>query len=107
MPTVTRHASRRTRERLGIPKKAVDANAEKAMRYGVHRWEVHNGLRRYLDYLFHQSNDTADIILYHRNVYIFQNAKLITVMNLPKKYNDRADKVERKRRGDMEEVSNA
>lgn len=96
---VSRHAKRRTRERLGLPTKAAHTNAQKALQHGFHRWECHTGLRRYLDFLYHQTGDNPDVVVYHRHVYIFANGTLITVLNLPQKYFARADKLEREKEG--------
>ena len=49
---VTRHAEHRTRERVGIPKKAVRRAAAKALIQGVKRTDTEGGLRRYLDWLY-------------------------------------------------------
>jgi hypothetical protein len=49
---VTRHAEHRTRERVGIPKKAVRRAAAKAITKGIKRTEAEGGLRRYLDWLY-------------------------------------------------------
>lgn len=35
MTRVTNHAARRTKERLGLPKKLSHKNAENALRYGI------------------------------------------------------------------------
>ena len=95
MAKVTKHATMRTRKRLGIPKKSADANAEKALHNGFHRTQAKNALRRYLDGVWYQYPPVNNIRVYHRHVYIFNNDILITVLNLPKKYHDVADKLER------------
>ena len=95
MANVTKHATRRTKERLGLPKKTADANAEKALKGGFHRTQAKNGLRRYLDAIWYRYPPVNNIRVYHRHIYIFNDDILITVMNLPKKYFDVADKLER------------
>ena len=42
---VSRHGYKRARERLGIPKNAVQKNAEKALEYGVRREDASGPFR--------------------------------------------------------------
>ena len=95
MARVTRHATRRTRERLGIPKKAADSNAEKALNGGFHMDMAKNSLKRYLEGVCREYPPVNNVRVYHRNIYIFNNDILITVMQLPKKYHAVSDKLER------------
>lgn len=81
-------------KRLGIPKKSVDATAEKALRFGVARRDVKAGLRRYLDMLWWSSTPKNNIRIYNRNVYIFDDNILVTVLPLPKRYHASADKLQ-------------
>ena len=94
MSQVTRHATRRSRERLGIPKKTVNVNANKALRNGVHRERTTGLLRRYLDALWWADTPKDGIRVYHRNVYIFDGDVLITVIPLPRRYHAAADKLD-------------
>lgn len=93
---VSRHADRRVRERIGIPRSAVQRMAVKARNDGVCRLDTHGPLRRYMDALYHY-NDTADNIrIYAEKVWIFSGTTLITVWDLPKKYRNRANALGRK-----------
>lgn len=94
MSQVTRHAAHRLRERLGIPKRGVSANAEKALRSGIHRRNTTGPLRRYLDALWWADTPKNNIRVYHRNVYIFDGDVLITIIPLPRRYHAAADKQE-------------
>ena len=46
---VTRHGEKRSRERMGLKKKAVDRNAMIALEKGLKHGETCGGLKRYLD----------------------------------------------------------
>jgi hypothetical protein len=71
---VTRHAEHRTRERVGIPKKAVRRAAAKALTQGIKRTDTEGGLRRYLDWLYWRGNGGADnIVVYGDKVYLFND----------------------------------
>lgn len=98
---VTRHAEHRTRERVGIPKKAVRRAAAKAITKGIKRTETDGGLRRYLDWLYWRGNGEANnIVVYGDKVYLFGNDTLITVLNVPTPHMKQAARLMRKRRND-------
>ena len=48
MTRVTNHAARRTKERLGLPKKLSHKNAENALRYGIRHSDTSGSLHRYI-----------------------------------------------------------
>ena len=85
---------KRTRERLGIPKKSAERNAQRAIKSGVSRLHTSGKLRRYLDALWWSDTPKDGICVYHRNVYVFNKGVLVTVMALPKRYYVAADKAE-------------
>lgn len=96
---VTRHAERRTRERVGIPKKAVRRAAAKAITEGIRRTETDGGLRRYLDWLYWRGNGGAsNIMVYGDKVYLFNDDTLITVLNVPPAHMKQAARLMQKRR---------
>jgi len=96
---VTRHAEHRTRERVGIPKKAVRRAAEKALREGIKRVETEGGLRRYLDWLYFRGNgDMDNIVIYGDKVYLFSQNRLVTVLTVPTAHAKQAARMMRKRR---------
>ena len=91
---MTRHGERRTRERLGIPRSAVNRMADKALREGIHRTETHGSLRRYLDSLYHYDESANNIRVYSEKVWIFSEDKLITVLDLHQRYKNRANEMQ-------------
>lgn len=98
---VTKHARERTKNRVGLRKGVAEKNAEKALTYGLTHADTTGGLKRYIDYLY-LSRGFGEVRIYHRYVYIFCNGKLVTILPLPNKYNELADKLQRKK---MEDVS--
>jgi len=99
---VTRHANKRIRQRIGIPKGAVERNADKALRSGVPRTEYGGQLRRYLDSLYFRYGCAADnIMTYNDHVYVFNGGILITVLHLPSRYL-KAAQAQQKKRGQQE-----
>lgn len=94
---VTRHANKRIRKRVGLPKSAVQNNARKALLYGITRDETSGGLRRYLDYLWYQHGTANNIRIYCGSVYIFCEDVLVTVFPLPEKFRKRAQDLKNKK----------
>jgi len=80
---ISNHASSRIRERCGLPKKAVERNAENALSKGLTREECTGKLQKYFDYLYLSHGIGANIRLYGNHVYIFTHKQLITVLPLP------------------------
>ena len=102
---VTRHAERRTRERVGIPKKAVRRAAARAMTQGVKRVETDGGLRRYLDWLYwHGNGSVNNIVVYGDKVYLFNDDTLVTVLNVPTAHAKQAVKIMRRRKQERSNV---
>lgn len=91
---VTRHATARIRERLGVPKKAALKIAERSYESGIPKEEITGSLRGWLD----QFHDADDIRILSHCAFIFCNATLITVITLPYKYHATADKIARRNR---------
>lgn len=107
MAVMTTHATKRTRKRLGIPKKSAESNAERALLYGVHQEETKGALRRFLDGAAqqHADNMANNVRIYHRSVYVFNDDVLITVFPLRKKYLAAADALEKRHQNNtMEEI---
>lgn len=96
---VTRHAHKRLRKRVGLPKSAVQNNARKALLYGVTHAETTGGLHRYLDYLWHQHETANNVRVYCGSVYIFCGDTLVTVWPLPEKFRKRAQDLAKKKGG--------
>lgn len=93
---ITRHATARLRERLGIPKTAVERNAAKALTKGITVAETTGRLRQYLDYLYLCQHKANNVRIHTRYVYIFQDERLITVFPLPQVYRKAVDKIQRR-----------
>lgn len=100
---VTDHAEYRARKRVGIPKSAVKKLAAKAMSEGVTRYDTHGSLRRYLDALYHYNESANNIRIYAEKVWIFHDRTLITVLDLPQRYKNRANGICTKKGEDVNE----
>jgi len=99
---VTKHADKRMRSRLGVPRSAVKKMASKAMSEGVTRLETHGSLRRYLDGLYYYNQTANNIRVWSEKVYIFHDNTLITVLDLPQRYKNRANNIRKEQTVDAE-----
>ena len=97
-PRVTKHGNRRSRERMGIPKKAVDRNAQIALEKGIRHRDATGKLKRYMDYLYMRGGCEANNMrVYGDHIYIFRDETLITVLNVPPEHRKQAVYLQRKR----------
>lgn len=100
---ITRHAVHRTRERVGIPKKAVPRAVEKAMTEGLRYEDTEGGLRRYLEYLYAKGGGAANNMrVYGGHIYMFHDDILITTLTVPAKHMKQAARLAKRRRKDIE-----
>ena len=96
---ITKHGSERTRERMGIPKKAVDRAAAIAYEKGLKHSETCGGLKRYLDYLYFKGGGEANNMrVYGDHIYVFHDEILITVFKLPPEHRKQAMYLQKKAR---------
>ena len=92
------HAKKRIKERCGLPKKAMERNANKALNEGILHTECTGRLRKYVDYLFLSHGKGGNIRLYGNHVYIFTKTEnLITVLPLPNAHKDAVNKALQRR----------
>ena len=100
---MTNHSIQRTKERVGLSKKIADKNAQKALEYGITHSECKAGLCRYLDKLYLSNGNANNVRIYHRYVYMFRDNKLLTILSLPRKFYDLADKLQQQKAGEKHE----
>lgn len=104
MAQVTKHATQRTKERLGpSTKKAVVRNANRALRYGLRHRDTHGKLHRYIDALYWRHRTANNIRIYQDHVYIFHGGTLITVYSLPEIYRNEVSECFSRKRGDLDD----
>lgn len=92
---VTDHAKQRTKDRLGVSKKLADKIANKALEHGVTHAMAKGNLKGYLDKLYLKHRNANNLRVYNRKVYLFNGTVLITVINLPNKLINIADKIQK------------
>lgn len=91
---MTNHSIQRTKDRVGLSKKIAVKNAQKALEFGITHAECKAGLKRYLDGLYLSNGNANNMRIYHRYVYLFRDNRLITILPLPHKFYDLADKLQ-------------
>lgn len=95
---VTDHAKDRTRQRVGLPKRVIEKNAERAFEEGIKHSETSGSLKRFIDGLYLSKGKANNIRIYCGNVYLFVDRDLVTVISLPARYRKTVDDIWRKRR---------
>ena len=92
---VSKHATKRMKERNGINKKSAKRLAKKAFESGYSREETRGDLRFWLDERFyaHQNEGEREIMVYGDKAYIFSFPSstskayvLITIISVPKQH---------------------
>lgn len=95
---VTDHAKDRTRQRVGLPKRVIEKNAERAFEEGIKHSETSGSLKRFVDGLYLSKGKANNIRIYCGNVYLFVDHDLVTVISLPARYRKTVDDIWKKRR---------
>ena len=93
---VTHHAKQRTKDRLGVSKKIADKIAKKALEHGITHAQATGRLKSYLDKLYLKHRRANNLRVYNRQVFLFTDNILITVINLPNNLIKIADKIQKK-----------
>lgn len=125
---VSKHGAKRARERVGLPKRAVERNAQRALAEGIGYREASGALRRYISWLYELYDGNGNNIrIYGDKVWVFhtdanpeglqvcgeaqtaeasiqgidapRRAILITVLNVPSEHRKAAKWQQEKRRG--------
>ena len=83
---VTYHGGKRMRERIGVPKRAIQKLADTALEKGVRHKDTAGSLKKYISTLYLQYETANNIRLYGDKVYLFAGSILITVLQIPPRY---------------------
>lgn len=86
--TLTKHASDRVIERMGINKKSVDRVAHLALERGYAHSETKGNLNKFINKLFLAHGNANNIKVYNSHAFMFINEKLVTVIKLPTNVNN-------------------
>jgi len=77
---ITDHARRRLKERVGLPKRAMQRMADRALQEGQCHRDARGRARRYLDRLYLKEETANQIRVHGAFVYLFEDRRLITVL---------------------------
>lgn len=83
---MTNHAYLRSKERIGLPKSAIERDANRALECGLKHSDTTGSLKKYMDSLYFTEKKSNNTRIWNGNVYLFHNNTLITVLPLPQKY---------------------
>lgn len=93
---MTNHAKERTKKRIGLSKKNADKNAQKAYDFGIKHSDTKGSLHKYMDSLYLSHLNSNNTRIYNRKVYLFHDKLCITVLNLPNKFSELCDKIQKR-----------
>ena len=80
---VSKHAIKRMKERLGLPKKACQKASDIAFEKGVKHSNTKGRIHKFFTYLYHRNKTANNLRVYGKYVYVFAGNTLITVVPLP------------------------
>lgn len=81
---ISKHAQKRIKERLGLPKRAVRAHVAKVLEYGSGLDQMKGQLRKYVEYrCIAYENRCDNPRLYGHHLFFFSGETLITVLEVP------------------------
>lgn len=80
---VTEHAKRRLKERNGLNSKSIDRIAEKALNNGIRHNQTKGRLCKWVTSVFFRNTNINNIRLYGDKAYLFDDEKLVTVLQIP------------------------
>ncbi len=86
---ISKHAFKRVRKRLGLPKKSAETLVRDAQAKGIRQVQVSGSLRRYLDHFQHNNGVADRAVIYREYVFALRGQTLVTVYPLPTKYRGR------------------
>jgi hypothetical protein len=83
---LTKHATNRIKERIGIPKSSAEKMGNLALTKGICHNQTSGSFRKYFDFLYLSHGNANNVRVYGEMVYLFNNETLITVFPLPNEY---------------------
>jgi hypothetical protein len=93
---VSKHASDRMGERVGLSVAASTRLASKALESGFTHAETNGRLHRFLDGLYLRHQTASNMRLYGEHVYLFAGQTLVTVIALPNQFKQAVAKMRRR-----------
>ena len=93
MIVVSVHGAQRIRERLGLPRSAIQRIANRAYVDGIPRTSIRGSLRAFLDSIARHEDVVSEVRVHAYNVYIFRDNTLVTIVPLPVKYKKTIDHI--------------
>ena len=83
--TVTHHAKKRLKQRMGINKKSYDKISKRALEEGLKHSETSGLLNKYLNKIFLSHDRKAGKLrVYHQKIFVFTSDNiLVTILQLP------------------------
>ena len=94
---VTKHAKERMKRRCGLNEKSSERLARIVYEKGLRHGDLTGNLKKWVDKQYFYNKAANQIRLYGDKAYIFQNEKLITVIQVPHNLVKEVTKLERRK----------
>lgn len=98
---VSKHAAKRMRQRLGIPKKAVEGEALRAVSQGLQEDDFSGAFREYLSESHEINEFDGDYFVTPSGIHVVDHATVITVLPLPKEHKTTVHNTWKKKRSQV------
>ena len=89
MPTISEHAKLRMRERCNANRKEMIRLSKFAFKKGIDVAELNGDLKNHVNYMLYLSrkrNGVNKVTVYDKYVFLFDNGKMVTVLELPQRF---------------------
>lgn len=81
---ISKHAEKRIRKRIGIPRKAVGKFVDEAMKNGVPLKDFKGRIKKFYEYTMIKYHSGNESFFYREFLFIAHNGTLVTVYPIPK-----------------------
>lgn len=81
--SVTKHARKRLKERMGLPKSSIDRMANKVFESGTKHYETRGILHKWMSEIYLKHGSGNQMRIYGDYLYIFHQNTLITLFPVP------------------------
>ena len=105
MLRASKHAEKRVKERISLPKSAVLSALERAWNYGLKQGEASGRVQRYMASVYFKRRTSTNTRIYNDCVYCFaSDGTLITVLPLPENLKTLCRKALREKKMQLEVI---
>lgn len=84
MAIITTHAKKRLKQRLGLPKKALEKHVDSVLQEGKKHCDAKGRARKWMDKMYLSYEAANNMRVHGQFLYVFNSQTLITVVPVPR-----------------------